>query len=320
MGTALDDVMHWGQGDSMTAQLLGSFTVESEEWYAARRTRVGGSEAAAILGLSPYESRFSLYHRKQGAVEQQVENKEMNWGKRLESAVAGKWLENHGDTHTVRAENGTYLSATHPFMVANPDVLVFNLETNAYEVVEIKTSPMGDGWGPSGTDIYPVYYLTQCLHYGHTLEVEAVHLAVLISGCDYREYTITMADHAADVALIIEAEQQFIHDLQNDVRPDIDGHSQTYEVVKQLHPEIEAGDERELKPATAVAYLSAKAQYDQAATEHNQARSAVCDEMGNANYATHNGNRIARRQAKGDAAPFLVAVKQPPTKKKVQAA
>jgi hypothetical protein len=48
-------------------QIVGWFEPGSPEaWHAARANGIGGSEISAVLGLSPHESRFSLWHRKQG--------------------------------------------------------------------------------------------------------------------------------------------------------------------------------------------------------------------------------------------------------------
>jgi putative phage-type endonuclease len=68
--------------------VIGYFEPGSAEWHAARRNGVGGSEIAAVMGLSPYESRFSLWHRKQGMVNPVDENPQMYWGKLLDPPFA----------------------------------------------------------------------------------------------------------------------------------------------------------------------------------------------------------------------------------------
>ncbi|MDQ3578214.1 MAG: YqaJ viral recombinase family protein, partial [Actinomycetota bacterium] len=60
---------------------VGDFAPGSPEWHAARAQGLGGSEIAAVLGLSPWESRFSLWHRKTGTASPVVENDIMYWGK-----------------------------------------------------------------------------------------------------------------------------------------------------------------------------------------------------------------------------------------------
>ena len=36
-------------------------TMSKEEWTALRSTTIGGSDAAAILGLNPYKSPYALW-------------------------------------------------------------------------------------------------------------------------------------------------------------------------------------------------------------------------------------------------------------------
>ena len=55
--------------------------------------RLGGSEIAAVVGLSPWVSRFALWHRKRGTLGKQEVNAGMNWGHRLEPASARRLAE-----------------------------------------------------------------------------------------------------------------------------------------------------------------------------------------------------------------------------------
>lgn len=63
---------------------------ESEEaWLALRAKHVTSTEAAALFGLSPYGTRFELWHRKKGNVASAFEENERTvWGKRLQDAIA----------------------------------------------------------------------------------------------------------------------------------------------------------------------------------------------------------------------------------------
>jgi len=79
----------------VTATVLGRWEPGSPEWHAARAHGVGGSEVAAIVGCSPFESRFSLWHRKAALVGPVDETPEMEWGRRLEPAIAAKFMDEH---------------------------------------------------------------------------------------------------------------------------------------------------------------------------------------------------------------------------------
>ena len=79
----------------MTPVAVGRFIPGSPEWTEARRTRLGGSEIAAVLGLSPWTSPFTLWHVKAGSVEPEPGNRWTEWGHRLEPVVAAKFLDEH---------------------------------------------------------------------------------------------------------------------------------------------------------------------------------------------------------------------------------
>ena len=91
----------------MTAVALGQWPPGSPEWHAARAAGIGGSEVAPILGLSPFESRFSLWHRKAGRIAPVDVSPEMEWGTRLEPAIAQKFRETHPE---LAFEAGQYLT------------------------------------------------------------------------------------------------------------------------------------------------------------------------------------------------------------------
>ena len=64
----------------MTIITLPAFQPGTEEWVAQRATALGGSEIAAVLGLSPFESKFALWHRKQGIAQPTEDSPVMEWG------------------------------------------------------------------------------------------------------------------------------------------------------------------------------------------------------------------------------------------------
>ncbi len=294
----------------MTAQLwpppaeyLGGYEPGSEEWAAARRGRLGGSEVAAVLDLSPYESRFSLWHRKRGLAADVEDRPEMGWGRRLEDAVAVKFADCPPE-YDVRP-GGSWLSRDRPWQIAHPDRLLFPLDGyHDPEILEVKTALYPDGWGEEGTDDVPVYYRSQAFHYLDCLGLRRCRLAVLIGGYDYREYVIDLDDD--EQAGIRQVCQEFIADVQNGVRPDVDGHDRTYRVMRELHPDIEA-TEVELSEVVARRFLDACDAEKAIKTEKRHAAALVADEMGRAKKALHDGAVIATRLAKQGGLPYVQA-------------
>lgn len=80
---------------------------DRETWLVARREGIGGSDAPAVLGLSPFSSPLQLWAEKRGLLEPSVETEAMRWGRVLEPLVADRYAE----------ETGRQLSPAHPFAI-----------------------------------------------------------------------------------------------------------------------------------------------------------------------------------------------------------
>lgn len=291
----------------MTATLLGTWEPGSEPWHEARRNRLGGSEIAAVLGLSPFESRFSLWHRKRGAVGQVEETNEMRWGKLLEPLIKGEFEQRFPDWYVV--DTGTWVHDERPWQLGNPDALLYRDFTGdpPAAILETKLSMFGDGWGEDRTDEVPPHVRTQCIWYGDTLGIDVVHVCVLIAvGLEPRTYTLTWEPDEAE--LLRTAGEQFLDEVARGIRPAIDGHTETYQVVKELHPLID-GTEVEIPGVLAERYCQAKALAKVTEEAARQATAEVADLMGDAQRATCDGRMIARRQVREGGLPYVVAAR-----------
>ncbi len=79
----------------MTCEII-PYTTEAE-WLAERQKDVTSTESAALFGLSPYVTNFELWHRKKsGTAPEFVAGERLQWGNRLEAAIA----------HGIAAEQG----------------------------------------------------------------------------------------------------------------------------------------------------------------------------------------------------------------------
>lgn len=308
----------------MTAVLLGHWEPGTPDWHAARADGLGGSEVPAAMGLSPFESPFSLWHRKAGAVGPVEESPEMEWGKRLEPVIVAKFFDVHPEYDAWTT--GTYTHVDRPWQIANPDMLFaptcprYPRDGDGGEVdavihdtdccpeaptglLETKYSMFGDGWGDSGTADIPIHVRIQTLWYGDVLGLDQLHVAVLIGGCDWREYVITPAPGELDQ--IRAAARQFLDTIAAGQRPDIDEHTATYQVIKEMHPDIDGG-QVELTAPVAEGYIAAKS-LEKAAKDTARGWTArVADQMGNAHRAVWDGKTIATRQARDGGTPYVV--------------
>lgn len=291
--------------------VLPAYEAGTPEWHESRRSGLGGSEIAGVLGVSPWVSRFSLWHHKAGSVPQaDLDNEQMEWGRLLEPVIRAKFAARRPGIRMVD-NPGPYRNRERPWQLASPDGLfVDDGGGSVPELFEAKTSWDGAGFGDPGTDQVPVYYLTQCRWYLDALDLQVAHLAVLIGGSTYREYVIRR--HDGDAALMRDAAALFLADIAAGNVPALDSSAATFAIVRQLHPEID-GNDYELDRDLAARYVEAVRAAEDADMDLQGAAIAVLAAMGPARRAVYLGATIASRQAKGGNSPTLVKSRKLPT-------
>lgn len=285
----------------MTAIKVGDFQPNTERWYELRSRGIGGSEAAAIVGLSPWTSRFTLYHRKRGTIAEQESSRSMDWGKRLEPVILDAFEELHPFPGVVR-KPGTWVSDDRPWQISNPDAILDGFPVDA------KTASAFDAheWGPDGSDMIPPYYRTQLIHYGDTFGVRKGYIALLMGGSDFRTYEVTWDE--SEAAWLRSQCETFWADVVAGNAPDLDGSDSTYQTVRKLHPDIN-GDEWVIPEDLYERYAKAVAQKALTETALAGIRTKIADGMADAQYAVNSdGARIFRRQAKNGGTPYLAAI------------
>jgi putative phage-type endonuclease len=166
--------------------MTSTLEMTREEWLAHRRTGIGGSDVAGILGLSPWKTPLQVYLDKTGEADPVEENDAMYWGNVLEAVVAEEFAKRTG--LKVRRRNQIFRHKQFPFLLANIDRDI----VGADELLECKTTSgwNKDQWGEQGTDQIPFPYLCQVMHYLSILGYSAAHVAVLIDGRDFRIYRV----------------------------------------------------------------------------------------------------------------------------------
>ena len=272
--------------------VLGWFEPGTPDWHAARAAGIGGSEIAAVMGISPYESRFSLWHRKQGLIAPVAESEEMFWGKVHEPAICRRFAQLHPDLAV--DVSPTYAAADRPWQIANPDRLINVDEATGTPtaIVEAKTARDDHGWDEPGTDEIPVHYRAQCLWYLDVLGLTRCHVAVLIAGSEYREYVVDYSPHEAQTMREYGAE--FMRAVRQHERPDIDGHAATFQTIKAL-PEGQDDIDIEVTAARRDRYFAALAAAKDAEEEKRAAAGLLLDEIGTGRRAVCERRTVATR-------------------------
>lgn len=177
-----------------------------EQWLAKRRLGIGGSDVAAILGLSRWKTPLDVYLDKTGQLPAQPDSEPMLWGRLLEPLILDEFQRRHG----IVVERGNEgLISQHPqfpWMLASLD----GWAPEVPAVVECKTARSADGWGEAGTGEIPAYYQTQVAHYLAVTGAQIAFVPVLIGASDFRVYQVERDD--GFVEDLIEAEAAFWHD------------------------------------------------------------------------------------------------------------
>ena len=174
------------------------------EQLEMRRHGLGGSDAGAVAGLSPWKSPVEVYLEKVGEAPPPEENEAMYWGTVLEDTIARAYAERTGQK--VQRRTQTLVHPRLPWMLANLDRVIVG-DKRGPGVLEIKTAGRPDGWGEPGTDEIPDYYMAQVAHYLAVTGYAWARLAVLIGGRDFRVYDIPRDEELIEA--LIEIERRF---------------------------------------------------------------------------------------------------------------
>jgi len=192
------------------------------EWLIERKKGIGGSDVAAILGISPFKSALDIYNDKISELikKDNEENNSLIFGKILEPVILDFYLKKTGEKlskfdQIIKKE----------FMIASLDGM-----TESGKVIEIKTSRTDKGWGEEGTSEIPIYYTSQVQHYLMVTGCKSADVAVLIAGSDFRIYHIEENKELQN--LLFEKEKKFWDMVCNRIPPE----PTTHEDLKNLYP------------------------------------------------------------------------------------
>ena len=149
----------------MNAQLA---VIPDEQHDRARF--IGGSDIAAVLGISPWRTPLQLWERKtQPPSEERAARGAKKRGHRWE-AVVGEMLVEHLEERGHRVEivgtNTRYQDAALPFLAAEIDFEIRLDDEEDITNVELKTvHPFKTHeWGDAGADEAPIWYTAQAMH------------------------------------------------------------------------------------------------------------------------------------------------------------
>lgn len=137
-----------------------------DEWLKERGTRLGGSDAACIIGKNPWKSNVQLYREKTGSEEpKEVSNDRVKYGVQAEPLLRRLFKMDHPDLTMDYQENNLWINDDLPFAHASLDGW-FAENGIVTGVLEIKTATiMNMRQEKDWKDRIPDHYYCQVLWY-----------------------------------------------------------------------------------------------------------------------------------------------------------
>lgn len=202
-------------------------TANHEEWKALRHQYIGGSDAAAVVGMNSWVSPYSLWAEKTGRLPGFDGNLATEVGTYLEEFVAQKFANETGKK--VRRSNLSWFNDQYPFAIANIDREIVGEDAG----LEIKTT---DSLNMSKfkNGEYPGNYYCQCMHYMAVTGKKKWYLAVLIGNREFKWFTIERDED--EIKALMDAEEAFWEHVKKDIPPMADGAQATADTLSALYP------------------------------------------------------------------------------------
>ncbi|MCL2775834.1 MAG: YqaJ viral recombinase family protein [Oscillospiraceae bacterium] len=193
--------------------------LSESEWLKYRQQGIGGSDAAAVLGLSPFCTTRDLYYEKTG-IKSAVGNEQNHVAKQvghLLEPIVGEIFSRKTNLKIIR-DNTMYSHPGYPFMIANIDYFV-EMPDGTRAILECKTANYNtqDKWADGAV---PINYELQVRHYMAVMNIDTAFCACLFGNNEnefayrriYRDF-----DYEYD---IIEQEKHFWEEhIQKRVEP-----------------------------------------------------------------------------------------------------
>lgn len=277
-----------------------------DEWLRARRNGIGASEAAAIVGQSPWSSPYQVWLDKTGQIPVSGEETEaMYFGTLLEDTIAKAVADRTG--WNVVDPKRTYAHPRHSWMLASPDRLVwFGAEmglleiknSGGYKLDEWKSGEPGeDGMWVGGEA--PLHYILQVQHQHAVMGTSIGYIGALLGGNRLCIVEVPRDDELIEM-LISKEEAFWVSYVQGNTAPPLDGMQSTTDALAQIFAESDPTKSVELDEQIARAILdyadasSAEAKAKEAKT---LAGNILRDALGDAEEATYQGVPVATWKA-----------------------
>lgn len=198
------------------------------EWREARKGTIGGSDAAAAIGMNPYKSNVELWREMTGRVEAQdiSDNPAVKYGTEAEPLIRGLFALDHPEYIVVYDGDAFWTNDEYPFAHASLDGRLDSQIVYANGgVLEIKTATIQNGlqmrdW----KDQIPMHYYIQLVY---NMAVYDADFGILVAQLKFangtekitREYIVTRREVNDDIEIVMDGVRRFYKAVEKDTEP-----------------------------------------------------------------------------------------------------
>lgn len=198
-------------------------------WLVGRQKGIGGSDAAAVLGLNPYMSNVDLWRLKTGRAQKAdvSHNPLVEYGTRAETSLRELFRLDFPEYRVEHEPFSIYTNSDYPWALASLDGRIYDDYTGRTGILEIKTTTInGSAQAAKWKDRLPDNYFCQILHYMAVMEAD---FAILKSQLKYerpgdllevtKHFYIEWEDVKEQAEYLMEEERKFWQYVTADKEP-----------------------------------------------------------------------------------------------------
>lgn len=198
-----------------------------EDWLKERGKRIGGSEAACLLGLNPWKSNVQLFREKLNPeAVKEIDNEAMAYGRAAEPIIRELFALDHRDINVRYMDNNMWTDNGFPFAHASLDGW-WTQDDQVQGVLEIKTVTIRNRiQAQEWNERIPNNYYCQVLWYMMVTGAKEAWLTALMHWHDgrkeIRDYHIERtADVEGDIKILCDAGERFWNALREGREPSL---------------------------------------------------------------------------------------------------
>lgn len=276
--------------------------LDREKWLRERRTGIGASEIAAVLGLSRFKTALQIYKEKVGELSPDDEMEErplLRRGTAIQRIIVDEYIAVTG-AELVAYEPEIIRHPDHDFLLASLDAVVKNTHGETWNVdAKSVDSTRAKDWGEEDSDSLPDDYFYQ----GHAQN--------FISGRFKTEFAVELGGRWPLRIYTVPRDEEFFELLLGDLarfwwhvinrrEPPLDfAHATAEKLMRRLHPDVDLNRSIEL-PASMIDLVERREllkEFSRAADARIKALTAeILFSMQNAALATIQGSPVVLRR------------------------